>query len=98
MGAYAKDFPQQDLIQARAFLDSNIGNANEPIYATIEKIGRLLYNNFSNQLGNPGYHSFESPLDEYRFFNTNKHEQLWCGHFADMFAFFAGQKIFPAGL
>lgn len=94
-GQYARDFPKQELIKATTFLDSTIGTGNESMYITIEKVGRLLYNNFNKQLGNPVNHSFVSPLQEYRFFITHKDEQLWCGHFADMFAFFCWAKGIP---
>ena len=82
------DYPKQELVEAKAILDSLQIN-HRPTPVKVVEIGRFLYNHFHKQLGHSSDQLVSaSPLNQYKILRSSDTTQLWCGNFSEMFAFF----------
>jgi hypothetical protein len=85
---FIHDYPQQELIEAKRIVDS-LQLSNQQTSVTVLKIGTFLYNRFKKQLGKSSDQlASASPLTQYKILRSSDTIQLWCGNFAEMFAFF----------
>jgi hypothetical protein len=85
---FADDYPPADLQAAKKIADPVIGSLRLTP-ARVLALGRFLYQQFYRQLGTPSAELLAaSPMDQYRSLKASDTVQLWCGNFAQIFAFF----------
>lgn len=85
---FADDYPAKDLSEAGKITDSITAGKIHTLNKALA-IGSYLYNRFSQQSGRPSEMLLKaSPLDQYKTLCASSSEKLWCGNFAQMFAFF----------
>ena len=85
---FIDDYPQQELREAKGIVDS-LHISNQPTSIKVQEIGKFLYNAFKKQLGQSSTQLVPaSPLTQYKILRSSDTIQLWCGNFAEMFAFF----------
>ena len=86
---FVQDYSPEELDEARKIMDTVIKNKNEETYTKIEEIGKFLYNKFYKQTGTPfGAILKATPLQQYTLLCSDDSVRLWCGNYAEMFAFF----------
>src|SRR5262245_50285323 len=85
---FIDDYPKQELDEAKKIVDSlHISSQSTPI--KVQEIGRFLYNAFKKQLGKSSTQLVTaSPLTQFKILRSSDSIELWCGNFAEMFAFF----------
>lgn len=85
---FADDYALNDLSEAKKISDSVAKGKTHTLNKAIA-IGSFLYNRFSLQSGRPSDELLKaSPIDQYKMLSASRSEKLWCGNFAQMFAFF----------
>lgn len=85
---FIDDYPQRELREAKGIVDS-LHISNQPTSIKVQEIGKFLYNAFKKQLGQSSTQLVPaSPLTQYKILRSSDTIQLWCGNFAEMFAFF----------
>lgn len=85
---FVEDYPKSELTEANVTLE-RLHLRDQPTSDKVEQIGRLLYDRFHKQLGFPSAQLAKaSPLEQYKILLSSDTIKLWCGNFADMFAFF----------
>ncbi|HEV8287092.1 MAG TPA: transglutaminase domain-containing protein [Chitinophagaceae bacterium] len=86
------DYPKQELIEANTILDS-LNIKDQSTAFKILEIGKLLYNHFHDQIGQPSAQLLTiSPLNQYKVLSSSDSIRLWCGNFASILAFFCWSK------
>jgi hypothetical protein len=82
------DYPQYELLDAKKIADS-LHFSGQPTSAKVLEIGKFLYKRFNKQLGKSSDKLVSAtPLTQYKILRSSDTVQLWCGNFAEMFAFF----------
>ena len=90
---FPKDYPKEELSEASKIIDSNIHLANLSVQQQVLAIGNFLYNRFAHQIGRPSEKTIAAtPLADYKLHIANDTLKLWCGNFANMFAYFCWSK------
>jgi hypothetical protein len=90
------DYPKQELIEAKAILDSLPDFKHKSSSSKILEIGKLFYQRFHNQIGKPSpFAAPASPLNQFKNASASDSTRLWCGDFASMFVFFCWAEGIP---
>lgn len=90
------DYPADELESAKNILDSSINIKGKTTANQVLEIGRMMYDRFNKQSGRPSAALFSlSPLQQYQILRSSDSEELWCGIYANMFAFFCWSKGIP---
>lgn len=85
---FSNDYSPTELQQAKHITDSIIAG-NVSTINKITLIVKFLHDRFFKQLGTPSVELMNAtPLDQYKKLCASKKEELWCGNFAVMTAFF----------
>lgn len=89
---FADDYPASELKKALVIADS-VMDPRQQTASQIMILGKFLYRRFYRQLGRPDASLVTaSPLEQYEQLSHDSTRQLWCGNFAQMFAFFCWSK------
>ena len=89
------DYPKQELDEAKTILDS-LHLERQSTASKILNIGKLLYSRFYRQAGQPSTQLLTaSPLNQFKILSSSDTVKLWCGNFANMFAFFCWSEGIP---
>ena len=89
---FIDDYPKLDLIEAKGIVDS-LHIDEQPTPFKVLEIGKFLYNRFKKQLGRSSSQLVSaSPLMQYKILQSSDTVKLWCGNFAEVFAFFCWSK------
>jgi len=90
------DYPASDLLQAKKIADSWIQSDTQTTINKVIKLASAVYNRFNRQLGQPTALLLRSdPLEEYKMLCASDSEKLWCGIYANMFAYFCWAENIP---
>lgn len=93
---YFYDYPADNLPEAKKIADSAIRTDAKKTIDQILQLSAFLYSRFNNQLGRPTENLLAaSPLDQYKMLCKDTSAELWCGNFANMFAYFCWTKDIP---
>ncbi len=87
------DYPEEQLRQASAILDSSIQLAETNTTEKILLIGNFIRTHFHDQHGKPSsLVSAATPLEQFKILSQNSSEKLWCGNYANIFAWFCWSR------
>jgi hypothetical protein len=87
------DFPEEQLRQASDILDNSIQLAETNTTEKILLIGNFIRTHFHEQHGKPSsLISSGTPFEQYKILSQNSSEKLWCGNYANIFAWFCWSK------
>ncbi len=86
---FIQDYSPEELDKAKMIMDTVIKHKDAVTYSTIEETGKFLYNKFHKQDGTPyGNILKATPLEQFSILSSDNSAKLWCGNYAEMFAFF----------
>jgi hypothetical protein len=93
---FVYDYPESELKEAKRILDDSIKIQATTTAKQVLEIGRLLYTRFNQQSGRPSDILLSSsPLKQYQMLCSSDTQKIWCGVYANMFAFFCWAKGIP---
>ncbi len=95
-GAFVRDYPDEELAEARRISDSIVDGAKEPAKKLL-LLAHFLYEQFHAQEGQPSVSLLQaSPLQQFHRLRASKTEALWCGNYASMLAYFSWAQGIPS--
>lgn len=89
-----------EIVKAKEIIKTEAGiNGGEPTLVKVEKLGRFILSKTAKSYGIPPHEVIQSfsPLQTY-YGATNGEFEIWCGQFANMYAFFANAAGIPTRL
>ena len=93
---FIDDYPTNDLPEAKKVTDSILQPAPNQTIEKVLKLAGFLQEKFKSRIGKPTDSlNIASPLDQYKMLCENESAELWCGNFANMFAFFCWAEGIP---
>lgn len=93
---FVYDYPASELKKAKQILDDSIKVHTRTTAEKVLEIGRLLYTRFNQQFGTPSNVLLSSsPLRQYQMLCSSDTQKIWCGVYANMFAFFCWSEGIP---
>lgn len=90
------DYPIGNIPAAKIISDSILQSEPKQTIEKVLKLAGFLHEKFKARIGKPSDSlTIASPLDQYKMLCKNELEKLWCGNFANMFAFFCWSEDIP---
>lgn len=90
------DYPTGNLPEAKIIADSILHPAPQNKIDKVLKLAGFLHQKFKSRIGKPTASLITAaPLDQYKMLCKNESAELWCGNFANMFAFFCWAEGIP---
>ena len=86
---FVYDYSPDEFEKVKQILNDSVKIETKTSSQKVLTIGRMLVNRFNKQMGKPSNILLSSsPLQQYKMLCSSDTEQIWCGVYADMFAFF----------